>query len=155
MDNILKALGLGPIEVDLSFYERMENNNEISRIEAIERNNTIIECPKCGTTGNVGNMRRWHFDNCRTILRTCKQCNNTIPIVKPYVRYAQMDYCNSQCYFESKVGKQPVHVARNGGKLDDACKAKIRANIGPEERQKRSERMKKVKPWLTSRRGRN
>lgn len=28
-------------------------------------NSTIIECPHCKKTGNVGNMKRWHFENCK------------------------------------------------------------------------------------------
>ena len=27
-------------------------------------NKTILTCPHCSKTGNVGNMKRWHFDNC-------------------------------------------------------------------------------------------
>ena len=30
-------------------------------------NNRIIQCPHCSKTGNVGNMNRWHFDNCKMI----------------------------------------------------------------------------------------
>jgi hypothetical protein len=25
----------------------------------------IVECPKCGATGGIGAMYRWHFDNCK------------------------------------------------------------------------------------------
>lgn len=25
-------------------------------------------CPHCGKSGSLGNMKRWHFDNCKTIL---------------------------------------------------------------------------------------
>lgn len=25
----------------------------------------IVECPVCGKTGDVANMKRWHFDNCK------------------------------------------------------------------------------------------
>jgi group I intron endonuclease len=32
---------------------------------AIEKNKTIINCPHCSKTGNIGNMKRWHFDNCK------------------------------------------------------------------------------------------
>ena len=27
-------------------------------------NKTILKCPHCEKQGNVGNMKRWHFDNC-------------------------------------------------------------------------------------------
>jgi hypothetical protein len=26
---------------------------------------TIINCPHCGTSGNLPTLRRWHFNNCR------------------------------------------------------------------------------------------
>lgn len=29
---------------------------------------TQVTCPHCGKTGGEGSMRRWHFDNCRTII---------------------------------------------------------------------------------------
>ena len=28
-------------------------------------NKKVIECPHCKKSGNVGNMKRWHFDNCK------------------------------------------------------------------------------------------
>ena len=28
-------------------------------------NSTIIKCPHCCKEGNVGNMKRWHFDKCK------------------------------------------------------------------------------------------
>jgi len=28
-------------------------------------NKTIIQCPHCDKKGNVGNMKRWHFDKCK------------------------------------------------------------------------------------------
>ena len=41
-------------------------NSEEQRARANKLNNTILTCPKCGHVGkNVGNMKRWHFDNCR------------------------------------------------------------------------------------------
>lgn len=30
-----------------------------------KRNKTNIKCPHCGKLGNIGNMKRWHFDNCK------------------------------------------------------------------------------------------
>ena len=30
-----------------------------------ELNKTEIKCPHCNKTGNIGNMKRWHFDNCK------------------------------------------------------------------------------------------
>ena len=39
-----------------------------SRIDNTSSINNIIEtCPHCGKEGNLGNMRRWHGDNCKLI----------------------------------------------------------------------------------------
>lgn len=43
-------------------YGKQERKERSKR--AAERNSTTLECPHCGKTGNVGNMKRWHFDNC-------------------------------------------------------------------------------------------
>jgi len=40
-----------------------ENWKKVDNVSAI--NNTMIECPHCGKGGNVGNMKRWHYDNCK------------------------------------------------------------------------------------------
>lgn len=32
---------------------------------AADLNTTLITCPHCGKTGNIGNMNRWHLDNCK------------------------------------------------------------------------------------------
>ena len=29
------------------------------------RNKQLVECPHCHKKGNVGNMKRWHFENCK------------------------------------------------------------------------------------------
>ena len=34
---------------------------------AAKNNTTILECPHCDKRGNIGNMKRWHFDNCKNI----------------------------------------------------------------------------------------
>ena len=34
------------------------------KVIAQRLNSTIISCPHCSKKGNVGNMKRWHFDNC-------------------------------------------------------------------------------------------
>jgi hypothetical protein len=37
-----------------------------ARIDNTSSLNTIIlTCPHCGKEGNLGNMKRWHFDNCK------------------------------------------------------------------------------------------
>jgi hypothetical protein len=28
-------------------------------------NKKMLECPHCNKTGNYGNMKRWHFENCK------------------------------------------------------------------------------------------
>ena len=129
--------------------EQVERCVSIDSREALIRNATTLVCPKCGTQGNMGNIMRWHFDNCKTILRNCKHCNNTIPIVKPYVRYSKMSFCNSACYYASKVGHQPAHVVRNGGHLDDQSKQKISEKFTEERKQYHRDLVHKTKPWKT------
>jgi hypothetical protein len=36
---------------------RVDNTSELNR--------TILKCPYCNKEGNVGNMKRWHFDKCK------------------------------------------------------------------------------------------
>jgi len=38
---------------------------ERRRHHANNLNKQIIVCPHCDKTGNLGNMKRWHFDNCK------------------------------------------------------------------------------------------
>ena len=40
------------------------NQRNSARITAVVRNSTILECPKCGKSANLGNYKRWHGDNC-------------------------------------------------------------------------------------------
>lgn len=42
-----------------------EEDRQKRKERAIERNNNVIICPHCEKKGNVGNMKRWHFDNCK------------------------------------------------------------------------------------------
>ena len=37
------------------------------KIRAKVNNSNILKCPKCGMENNVGNSKRWHFDNCKRI----------------------------------------------------------------------------------------
>ncbi len=41
-----------------------ENQRNSAKITATIRNSTIIECPKCGKSANLGNYKRWHGENC-------------------------------------------------------------------------------------------
>jgi len=45
-------------------YEAIGKENWQKADNTTALNKTILECPHCGKTGNVGNMKRWHFDNC-------------------------------------------------------------------------------------------
>lgn len=43
------------------YYKSKEKSNFMTNL-----NDKITKCPKCGKLGkNYGNMKRWHFDNCR------------------------------------------------------------------------------------------
>ena len=49
-------------------WKRKERKNPEDIVRADNTtplNKTIIECPHCNKTGNVGNMKRWHFDKCK------------------------------------------------------------------------------------------
>jgi len=148
MDPISKALGLSQLNEELIVDgSYMNHDSTIYRNEALERNRTMLTCTVCGTVGNMGNMMRWHFSECKTILRTCKHCDKTIPIVKPYIRYSKMNYCNSNCYHASRVGNQPEHVKRNGGKLDEESKQKIRNSFTDQRKEVYRQLILETKPW--------
>ena len=113
-DPISEALQLEPIdfEFDISLVlssSLVEVNPEFAREEALERNADIIECDKCGVTGNRPNMMRWHFDNCSRKARECKSCKEDIPMQgwKPF-QYDVKNYCNMKCYTESRKGIKPI-----------------------------------------------
>ena len=108
--------------------------------DALKRNSTFIQCPKCKVVGNEPNMYRWHFENCKTTFRTCEQCNETIPRqgLKPFL-YDAKKYCNRKCYTESKKGKPPILMT-------DEIKQKL-SKIALSQSKERSDRMKKTKPW--------
>ena len=105
MSDLINELKQFIIDNPIDFSQLIFDPN-ISREEALKRNSEFITCDKCGVTGNRPNMMRWHFDNCKTILRKCEQCGNTIPRqgTKDYL-YNQKKYCNRKCYSESKKGK--------------------------------------------------
>lgn len=105
MKNLSLLFDVQEIELDYSDVS-FDEERHIDRIEAIRRNSEIVTCPKCGVTGNRPNMMRWHFDNCKTELKRCAYCGNTIPRqnIKDYL-YSKKEYCNRTCYTESKKGK--------------------------------------------------
>jgi len=86
-------------------------NPELSREEAIERNAIKMTCHNCGVFGQGINLKRWHFDNCKTQLKNCEQCDKIIPRqgIKDFL-YIQKKYCNRKCYMESKIGKPPIEM---------------------------------------------
>ena len=113
-DPIAKALQLEPMDFvfDVSLIlssSLVDFYPELAREEALERNADIIECNKCGVTGNRPNMMRWHFDNCTRKAKPCKSCNKDIPMqgLKPYL-YDAKNYCNRECYTESRKGIKPI-----------------------------------------------
>jgi hypothetical protein len=120
-------------------------NPQICKEEAIKRNTNIVRCDRCGVEGGEPNMRRWHFDNCKTILKNCQQCNKIIPRqnIKNHL-YKQKKFCNKDCYYKSKIGKAPILMT-------DEIKKKL-SNSAFNQSKDRSNRMKKNKTWLKSNR---
>lgn len=39
--------------------------NKTDNMSFHNNNKIIIECPHCGKSGQLPNMKRWHFDNCK------------------------------------------------------------------------------------------
>lgn len=50
--------------------ERLAAKNEGSSIRMIEKNNQKNECPHCGVRTNIGNLKRWHLDNCKKKIKS-------------------------------------------------------------------------------------
>jgi hypothetical protein len=51
----------------------------VAHMKCHENNQKTVKCPHCEKTGQYVNMRRWHFDNCKTLgkerkLYTCPHC---------------------------------------------------------------------------------
>ena len=116
-------------------------DQSISRDEALKRNAEIVTCPKCGVSGNRPNMMRWHFESCKTVLKSCKQCGNTIPRqgIKDHL-YNSKTYCNRKCYMESKKGKNPIEMTEEV--KEKISKKMTKYFSEPKNRQKVSERQK-------------
>ncbi len=54
------------------YYEKLKQIGYVpcpderkTKISTILKSKPKIVCPHCNKTGNVGNMKRWHFDNCK------------------------------------------------------------------------------------------
>lgn len=112
MDKIAQALNMKPIEIE---YHEFQCDPTIARLEALARNAEMATCDKCGVSGNRPNMIRWHFENCKTVIKTCKQCGSDIPRqgTKDYL-YSKKIYCNRQCYMQSKKGVYPIRKLHDG-----------------------------------------
>lgn len=48
-------------------YEKRGYDHDRKRrsLHTKELNSKTLTCPHCGTVSNVGNAKRWHFDNCK------------------------------------------------------------------------------------------
>ena len=140
-DPLSEVLG---IESDPKLFENIflndefeilnEYNPKICREEAIKRNLEIVICDKCGISGNRPNMMRWHFENCKTILKKCKGCQKIIPRqnIKDFL-YNKKTYCNRKCYMKTKKGITPIIMTSE-------VKGKIskKAKLQSEEQRRRS-----------------
>lgn len=118
---------------------------KISKEEALKRNAEIVKCDRCGVSGNRPNMMRWHFENCKTILKEYKHCGAVIPRqgIKD-VLYEKKIYCNQVCYYNSKKGKPFITMT-------DQIKNKISQSACSRSKEL-SNRMKENKVWLKSNR---
>jgi hypothetical protein len=47
-----------------------KHHNEETKRKISEKSKRVISCPHCITVGNIANMARWHFDNCKTRKKT-------------------------------------------------------------------------------------
>jgi len=123
----------------------IEIDRKIAKEEAIDRNTKIVTCDKCGVNGGETNMLRWHFDNCKTKLKYCQQCNKIIPRqdIKDSA-YKQKKFCNRKCYMNSKKGKIFI-------KMTDEIKNKLSISALRHSEENRK-RIKLIKPWLKSKR---
>lgn len=74
-DPIGKALGLEPLDIQ-SEYEIIESTKEeLFKIRSAKlssenknplQNKPIVTCPHCFKVGDIGNMKQWHFDKCKS-----------------------------------------------------------------------------------------
>ena len=43
------------------------SEKHIKNLKCHINNSTVVSCPHCNKTGQLTNMKRWHFDNCNSI----------------------------------------------------------------------------------------
>jgi hypothetical protein len=53
-----------------------------AKLPYLKLNQQTVECPQCHAVGQYVNMKRWHFENCKTLgvvreQRTCPNCGHT------------------------------------------------------------------------------
>lgn len=150
-DPLSEFLGIEP---NVKLYQRIFNTTEFEDIpsqynslicseEAIKRNTNIVCCDRCGIFGGETNMMRWHFENCKTTLKKCKECDNIIPRqnIKDFL-YDKKIYCNRKCYMKSKKGIPPIVMTKEV-KEKLSKKAKFHSK-------ERSHRMTNNKVWEKS-----
>jgi hypothetical protein len=68
----ISEAGKGRKQTDYQKQRAREANSgkvlsDETRKKLSERTLQIYVCPKCGVTGKSGVMKRWHFDNCRSV----------------------------------------------------------------------------------------
>lgn len=62
-------------------YQKIGYSDEVrrQRSETTQKRNAVtITCPHCNKSGQYANMKRWHFDNCKSL----RKYNETIDIKK-------------------------------------------------------------------------
>ena len=47
------------------------NEEHIRNLKCHENNKIQITCPHCNKVGQLPNMKRWHFDNCKISPKDC------------------------------------------------------------------------------------
>lgn len=50
----------------------MSRKDVRANVSAAAKSRPKIHCPHCNASGQASNMKRWHFDNCRELLRHAK-----------------------------------------------------------------------------------
>jgi hypothetical protein len=145
VDKIAEALGIEPFDDFVFDIESLDKrfDSKFQSEEAIKRNKEIVQCTRCGIFGNRPNMMRWHFEACKTKLKECEECHNIIPRqnVKDSL-YDKKKFCNSTCYFKSKLNIPPVIMT-------DDVKKKI-SESALKQSKERSDRAKKNQIWKKS-----
>jgi hypothetical protein len=52
----------------IKYQENLTHEEKSSRGKNAVSFVPVVECPHCNKTGKLGNMNRWHFNNCKSIL---------------------------------------------------------------------------------------